>query len=167
MREAEKLLRAEEGDASWAGGGWPVMQPLAKPSACFCFPWVFCWPLPAIATPHCKNRLLLLLKLKTFATPIVKLARLFSIVDSRMYFLTTFSLLILAGVVLLAFVLCGLPLCCFRVYMWSWRCWPFFWPTDLYERILYLGHLFTVLAHKTPNAGPWDENFGLVCVYTL
>ncbi|CAK9104802.1 unnamed protein product [Durusdinium trenchii] len=96
------------------------MQPLENPRTLFCFPWIFCVPLPGIA----------------------------------LYILTGFSMWVLAQVLLVAFLIVGLPLCCCRVYLWFWGCWPFFWPTDVYEKILYLAHFNSVRSHVPPNAGP-------------
>lgn len=65
-----------------------------------------------------------------------------------------FGLAVVLFAVLLVFLAlcCGFPLCCARLYTWSWSFKPYRWPTDLYEKLLYLAHMLN--PERPTVAGP-------------
>jgi len=48
----------------------------------------------------------------------------------------------------------GVPVSFALVYFWFWRCCPGYWPTDLYEKVIYMVHMLMTINSPVPNAGP-------------
>ena len=57
---------------------------------------------------------------------------------------------------LLAFMLVGPLICFLQCYLYTWHFRPFYWPTDMYEKVLYLAHVYSMRGRKEPVAGPDD-----------
>jgi len=70
------------------------------------------------------------------------------------FYLMNFSIAALAFLLIFGCIICGLPICCVRLWILTWSFRPFRWPTDLYEKILYLAHLISSTGRPIPVAGP-------------
>lgn len=62
------------------------------------------------------------------------------------------AVVLFAVLLVLLALCCGFPLCCANLYVWSWSFKPYRWPTDLYEKLLYVAHLLN--AERPTVAGP-------------
>lgn len=77
--------------------------------------------------------------------------------------MSNFGLIVLFALALLAFVLVGPLLCFLQCYLYTWHFRPFFWPTDMYEKVLYLAHVYSMRGRKEPIAGAEWKKVAMCC----
>lgn len=70
------------------------------------------------------------------------------------YFAGGFALHVLCFAVLSLFMFCGLPCCVGYIFTRSWGCRPWSWRTDLYTKLMFLGHQYLLLSRAAPDASP-------------
>ncbi|CAE7808314.1 LOX1 [Symbiodinium sp. CCMP2456] len=86
-----------------------------------------------------------------FCCPWIVFVPIFGIVFFVVVAIVLYLVLNLAWVVGL---IVGLPVSFALVYYWFWRCCPGYWPTDLYEKVIYTVHMLMTINAAVPNAGP-------------